>query len=75
MIASWCPLLRFLKKTFASPRSGRYPHNTGYVDNNDKASYQHYLAEQNNSVGTWVTAAGYETSFLGKVRFCLQRRA
>ena len=46
--------------------SGRYPHNTGYVNNVDRASHARYLLEQNNSVGTWLTAAGYDTSFFGK---------
>lgn len=48
--------------------SGRYPHNVGYVNNNDKASRKRYLQEQNNSIGTWLTSRGYHTAFLGKVR-------
>jgi N-acetylglucosamine-6-sulfatase len=50
----------------ASFLSGRFPHNVGYVNNVDRVSYKRYLLEQNNSVGTWLTAAGYDTSFFGK---------
>jgi N-acetylglucosamine-6-sulfatase len=46
--------------------SGRFPHNVGYVCNGDKPSENNYRAVQNNSVGTWLTAAGYHTAFIGK---------
>ena len=46
--------------------SGRFPHNTGYVCNSDQRSENHYRALQNNSIGTWLTAAGYHTAFIGK---------
>jgi N-acetylglucosamine-6-sulfatase len=46
--------------------SGRFPHNTGYVCNSDRPSENHYRAIQNNSIGTWLTTAGYHTSFIGK---------
>lgn len=34
--------------------------------NSDKPSVNNYLAVQNNSVGAWLTAAGYHTAFIGK---------
>lgn len=46
--------------------AGRYPHNTGYVNNVDQRSYDMWLAQSNNTVGTWLTNAGYYTAFLGK---------
>lgn len=46
--------------------SGRYPHNTGYVCNSDAPSTEKYKRIHNNSVGTWLTAAGYHTAFVGK---------
>ena len=46
--------------------SGRYPHNNGYRHNIDSSSISSWLAIQNNSVGTWVTHAGYRTQYLGK---------
>ena len=46
--------------------SGRFPHNTGYVCNSDTKSEENYRAEQNNSIGTWMTEAGYHTAFVGK---------
>lgn len=46
--------------------AGRYPHNTGYVCNSDKQSQKEYMPIRNNTVGTWLTAAGYHTSFVGK---------
>ena len=45
--------------------AGRYPHNTGYVNNQDKMSKQKYLKIQNNTIGSWLTSAGYHTAFLG----------
>jgi len=45
---------------------GRYPHNTGYLCNSDAASYNAYLPIANDTVGTWLTAAGYHTAFAGK---------
>ena len=44
---------------------GRYPHNTGYVNNKDQASYANFLA-QANTVGKWLKDAGYYTAFFGK---------
>jgi len=46
--------------------AGRFPHNVGYYANEDPASVANYKAVQNNSVGTWLTAAGYHTAFIGK---------
>ena len=45
---------------------GRFPHNVQYFANEDPPSVANYLAEANNSVGTWITAAGYHTAFIGK---------
>jgi len=50
----------------ARPTARQYPHNTGYVCNSDAPSAAAYLEIHNNSVGTWLTAAGYHTSFIGK---------
>lgn len=46
--------------------SGRYPHNNGYRHNLDAASLSAWLAIQNNTMGTWLTHAGYRTLYLGK---------
>ena len=46
--------------------AGRYPHNVGYYANEDPASVANYLKVANNTVGTWLTAAGYHTAFIGK---------
>ena len=46
--------------------AGRYPHNVGYYANEDPASVANYLAVANNTVGTWLTAGGYHTAFIGK---------
>ena len=40
---------------------GRFPHNVGYFANDDPPSIANYLNVANNSVGTWLTAAGYHT--------------
>lgn len=45
---------------------GRFPHNTGYVVNDDLDSVAAFVARQNNSVGAWLKAAGYYTAFHGK---------
>ncbi len=45
---------------------GRFPHNVGYYANDDPPSIANYLAVANNSVGTWLTAAGFHTAFIGK---------
>ena len=45
---------------------GRYPHNTGYVNNADEPSYANFLAQANNTVGKWLKDAGYYTAFFGK---------
>ena len=45
---------------------GRYPHNVNYWANDDPASVANYLAIANNTIGTWLTGAGYHTSFTGK---------
>ena len=45
---------------------GRYPHNGGYKFNGDMASITNYLQQANQTLGTWLTAAGYHTAFLGK---------
>eukprot|EP01043_Picozoa_sp_COSAG02_P016884 COSAG02_NODE_753_length_17610_cov_23.119753_8_plen_337_part_00 len=45
---------------------GRYPHNTGYVNNDDEPSYANFLKQANNTVGRWLMDAGYYTAFFGK---------
>lgn len=45
---------------------GRYPHNSGYYANLDKDSIESFKKIQNNTVGTWLTGAGYYTAFIGK---------
>ena len=40
---------------------GRFPHNVQYYANDDPPSIANYMAIANNSVGTWLTAAGYHT--------------
>ena len=37
---------------------GRYPHNTGYVMNDDLASVAAYKATSNDTIGTWLRNAG-----------------
>jgi hypothetical protein len=46
--------------------AGRYPHNTGYVNNVDEKSYSAWLKQCNNTIGSWLSAEGYHTAFLGK---------
>lgn len=46
--------------------AGRYPHNTGYVANAKVDSVKAWLAEDNETIGSWLTRAGYHTAFLGK---------
>lgn len=46
--------------------SGRFPHNVKYWANEDPASIANYVLEQNVSIGTWMTDAGYHTAFVGK---------
>ena len=46
--------------------SGRYAHNNGYRHNLDAASIAAWRVIENNTLGTWMTAAGYRTSYLGK---------
>jgi arylsulfatase A-like enzyme len=45
---------------------GRYPHNVGYKANLDQPSVSAYAKVANNTIGTWFTAAGYHTAYLGK---------
>ena len=49
---------------------GRFPHNVKYYANEDPPSVANYLAIANNSVGTWLTAAGYHTAFIVRPFFC-----
>ena len=46
--------------------AGRYPHNTGYIINDGKESIAAWTAAENNTLGTWLSAAGYYTMYLGK---------
>eukprot|EP00040_Diaphanoeca_grandis_P028329 m.163845 g.163845 ORF g.163845 m.163845 type:complete len:665 (-) comp31309_c1_seq1:74-2068(-) len=45
---------------------GRYPHNGGYYFNGDMQSIKNYKAQQNHTLGKWLTDSGYHTAFLGK---------
>ena len=46
---------------------GRYPHNTGYVANDDDNSVRQYVKEANKTtIGAWLHDAGYYTAFHGK---------
>lgn len=45
---------------------GRFPHNVGYLANADPASVAAWKLQENNTIGTWLTAAGYHTAYLGK---------
>jgi arylsulfatase len=45
---------------------GRFPHNGGYRMNGDLDSIANYLKQANDTLGTWLTNAGYHTAFLGK---------
>ena len=67
--------LQFINHVAAYPVCGpsrssllasRFPHNTGYVANGAKASVAHWAKLQNHTIGSWFTAAGYYTAFLGK---------
>jgi N-acetylglucosamine-6-sulfatase len=46
--------------------AGRYPHNVGYRINGGAQSIAAWTAAENNTLGTWLTARGYHTSYLGK---------
>jgi arylsulfatase A-like enzyme len=46
--------------------AGRFPHNTGYIINDGTASIAAWTRAENNTLGTWLSAAGYYTSYLGK---------
>jgi arylsulfatase A-like enzyme len=46
--------------------AGRYPHNTGYIINDGKESIAAWTRAENNTLGTWLSAAGYYTMYSGK---------
>jgi hypothetical protein len=46
--------------------SGRLPHNNGYRHNLDSNSLAAWRVIENNTLGAWLTRAGYRTSYLGK---------
>ena len=50
----------------ASLLSGRFAHNNGYLADDDAPSMERWLAVHNNSLGAWLTAAGYFTAYSGK---------
>lgn len=52
--------------------AGRYPHNTGYVDNCDGASIKSWEAKQNDTIGRWLSKSGYHTALLGKYVNCME---
>jgi arylsulfatase A-like enzyme len=41
--------------------AGRLPHNTGYIINDGKESIAAWAAAENNTLGTWLSDAGYYT--------------
>ena len=43
---------------------GRYPHNTHYWCNDDLDSVAAWKDEGNETVGTWLSRAGYHTAFV-----------
>ena len=65
----------FINHVAASPVCGpsrssfllaRYPHNAGIKANGDGPSLNDFLSKANNSLGKWLSDAGYYTSFHGK---------
>eukprot|EP00052_Salpingoeca_macrocollata_P015540 m.123940 g.123940 ORF g.123940 m.123940 type:complete len:533 (-) comp19723_c0_seq1:51-1649(-) len=46
--------------------AGKFPHNTGYLMNGDKASVEAWGKKQNDTVGRWLRESGYHTAFFGK---------
>lgn len=46
--------------------AGRFSHNTGYIMNDGNTSIAAWTKAENNTVGTWLSAAGYYTMYLGK---------
>ncbi len=46
--------------------SGRLAHNNGYRHNLDAASLAAWRVIENNTIGSWLTHAGYRTAYLGK---------
>jgi arylsulfatase A-like enzyme len=52
----------------SSTLTGKLVHNHGYWINADptKNSFRNWANDNNNTVGTWLTASGYHTAFLGK---------
>jgi hypothetical protein len=51
-----------------TPPTCRHPrsHNAGYIINDGAESIAAWTRAENNTLGTWLSAAGYYTSFLGK---------
>lgn len=52
----------------AATLSGRLPHNTGFLENGDTtgASVASWMRLRNQTIGTFLTRAGYHTAFAGK---------
>eukprot|EP00040_Diaphanoeca_grandis_P008602 m.45819 g.45819 ORF g.45819 m.45819 type:complete len:534 (+) comp20065_c0_seq3:226-1827(+) len=52
----------------ASTLSGRLPHNNGFLENGDAsgASIRGWMRYRNNTIGSWLSRAGYHTGFIGK---------
>ena len=51
----------------SSTLTGKLVHNHGYWINGDPTykTFVNWAGHNNNTVGTWLTAAGYHTAFLG----------
>lgn len=41
--------------------AGRYPHNAGYIINDGNTSIAAWTQNENNTIGTWLSEAGYYT--------------
>ena len=41
--------------------AGRYPHNAGYIMNDGNTSIAAWTRNENNTIGTWLSDAGYYT--------------
>jgi N-acetylglucosamine-6-sulfatase len=50
----------------ASILTGRYPHNTGVIDNEPPQGFVAFRPSEGQSLGPWMKAAGYHTALIGK---------
>ena len=60
-------LLLHAQPSRSSTLTGKLVHNHGYWINADPTykTFVNWAGHNNNTVGTWLTAAGYHTAFLG----------